>query len=213
MARGQEGRGAIQSNGIRVNGCFILGLDGQGPEIFDRVLEFSMETGLFDVQITVQTPFPGTPLYSRLKTEGRLLHDDAWQMCTLFDVNFRPQQMSVEELRRGFRNLGEKIYSSELTETPRRFRRTLPQLLPSLDRGSHPMTSTRAISVLYWLVALYDGHPGSRLPARSRRGLSDGRYHSAQSLGLRPVPGPCLWSSSRSCSSRSPATPFPTETW
>ncbi len=109
----------IQSNGIRVNGCFILGLDGQGPEIFDRVLEFAMETGLFDVQITVQTPFPGTPLYSRLKKEGRLLQDDAWQMCTLFDVNFRPQQMSVDDLRRGFRNLGERLYSSELTEKRR----------------------------------------------------------------------------------------------
>ncbi len=109
----------IQSNGIRVNGCFILGLDGQGPEIFDRVLEFAMETGLFDVQITVQTPFPGTPLYSRLKTEGRLLQDEAWEMCTLFDVNFRPQQMSADELRRGFRDLGERLYSSELTEKRR----------------------------------------------------------------------------------------------
>ena len=28
----------IQSFGIRVNGCFILGLDGHGPEIFDKVL-------------------------------------------------------------------------------------------------------------------------------------------------------------------------------
>ena len=49
-----------------------------------------METELFDVQITVQTPFPGTPLYSRLKREGRLLREEAWEMCTLFDINFRP---------------------------------------------------------------------------------------------------------------------------
>ena len=60
----------IQSAGIRVNGCFILGLDGQGPEIFDRVLEFAMETELFDVQITVQTPFPGTPLYAAAEARG-----------------------------------------------------------------------------------------------------------------------------------------------
>lgn len=101
-----------------MNGCFILGLDGQGPDIFDKVLEFAMETGMFDVQITVQTPFPGTPLYSRL-SEVRLLRDDAWETCTLFDVNFRPQQMSPEELRRGFRDLGEQIYSHELTERRR----------------------------------------------------------------------------------------------
>ena len=106
----------IQSSGIRVNGCFILGLDGQGPDIFDKVLEFAMDTSMFDVQITVQTPFPGTPLYSRLKREGRLLRDEAWETCTLFDVNFCPQQMSSEELRCGFRNLAERIYGHELTE-------------------------------------------------------------------------------------------------
>lgn len=109
----------IQGQGIRVNGCFILGLDGQGPEIFDKVLEFATETELFDVQITVQTPFPGTPLYDRLQREGRLLRAGAWETCTLFDVNFRPQQMSVEELRRGFRQLGERLYSRELTERRR----------------------------------------------------------------------------------------------
>jgi radical SAM superfamily enzyme YgiQ (UPF0313 family) len=106
----------IQSFGIRVNGCFILGLDGHGPEIFDQVLEFAIETELFDVQITVLTPFPGTPLYARLKREGRLLRDGAWETCTLFDVNFRPQLMSPEELRRGFIDLGVRLYSHELTE-------------------------------------------------------------------------------------------------
>jgi radical SAM superfamily enzyme YgiQ (UPF0313 family) len=109
----------IQAAGIRVNGCFILGLDGHGPEIFDRVLEFAVETELFDIQITVQTPFPGTPLYQRLEAEGRLLREAAWETCTLFDVNFRPQLMSVEELRRGFRDLGVKLYSQELTELRR----------------------------------------------------------------------------------------------
>jgi radical SAM superfamily enzyme YgiQ (UPF0313 family) len=109
----------IQSFGIRVNGCFILGLDGQGPEIFDHVLEFATETELFDVQITVLTPFPGTPLHARLKREGRLLRDGAWETCTLFDVNFRPQLMSPEELRRGFIDLGIRLYSQELTERRR----------------------------------------------------------------------------------------------
>jgi radical SAM superfamily enzyme YgiQ (UPF0313 family) len=122
LRRWREAREAvrrIQSSGIRVNGCFIIGLDGQGPDIFDKVLEFSMETELFDVQITVQTPFPGTPLYSRLKREGRLLRENAWETCTLFDVNFRPQLMSSEELRHGFRELGVRLYSPESTETRR----------------------------------------------------------------------------------------------
>jgi radical SAM superfamily enzyme YgiQ (UPF0313 family) len=126
----------IQAAGIRVNGCFILGLDGHGPEIFDRVLEFAMETDLFDIQITVQTPFPGTPLYQRLKAEGRLLREAAWETCTLFDVNFRPQLMSVDELRRGFRDLGVKLYSEELTELRRaNFEKTYRDALLGIGNG------------------------------------------------------------------------------
>ena len=105
----------IQSHGIRVNGCFVLGLDEHTPEIFDRVLEFAVETELFDVQITVLTPFPGTPLYDRLEREGRLLHDGAWERCTLFDINYRPKGMTVEELREGFHRLAVRLYSDELT--------------------------------------------------------------------------------------------------
>ncbi|UCH84110.1 MAG: B12-binding domain-containing radical SAM protein, partial [Candidatus Latescibacterota bacterium] len=56
----------IQAHGISVNGCFILGLDGSGPESFDQVFEFVRDSGLFEVQITIQTPFPGTLLYDRL---------------------------------------------------------------------------------------------------------------------------------------------------
>ena len=56
----------IQSYGVTVNGCFILGLDADTPEIFDDVLRFVRESGLYEVQVTFQTAFPGTPLYARL---------------------------------------------------------------------------------------------------------------------------------------------------
>jgi radical SAM superfamily enzyme YgiQ (UPF0313 family) len=52
----------IQSYGITVNGCFILGLDGDTPEVFDQVFDFVRNSNLYEVQITVLTPFPGTPL-------------------------------------------------------------------------------------------------------------------------------------------------------
>jgi len=105
----------IQSHGIRVNGCFVLGLDNHDTSIFDTVYDFAQAAELFDVQITVQTPFPGTPLYERLKREDRLLYDQAWDRCTLFDVNYRPLRMTVEELRGGFRELAGRLYSDELT--------------------------------------------------------------------------------------------------
>ena len=54
-----------------------------------------------------------TPLYQRLLKEGRILHDGAWELCTLFDVNFQPKHMSVEELETGFRKLVGRLYDEE----------------------------------------------------------------------------------------------------
>jgi radical SAM superfamily enzyme YgiQ (UPF0313 family) len=114
----------IQDHGITVNGCFILGLDGQGTESFDEIWSFVQESGLYEVQITVMTPFPGTPLYDRLLREGRILREGAWDLCTLFDVNFRPSGMAVGELEAGLRTLGSRIYSDAFTHLRRsRFHR------------------------------------------------------------------------------------------
>lgn len=109
----------IQGAGITVNGCFILGLDGTGPESFDEIWAFVQDSGLYEVQITVQTAFPGTPLYERLSREGRVLRENAWELCTLFDVNFRPGGMSVSELESGLRTLAEKLYSDDATRVRR----------------------------------------------------------------------------------------------
>jgi len=101
---------------VRVNGCFVIGLDGQGPDVFDAVFRFAEETCLYDVQITIATPFPGTPLRERLRREGRLFEDRPWPRCTLFDLTFRPTPMSAEELVAGFRDLAVRLYSEPFTK-------------------------------------------------------------------------------------------------
>jgi radical SAM superfamily enzyme YgiQ (UPF0313 family) len=124
--RYREAIDTIQSYGISVNGCFILGLDGAGPESFDEVLRFVRDSGLYEVQITVQTAFPGTPLYERLRGEGRILRDAAWELCTLFDVNFQPAHMSVAQLEQGLRDLARQLYDADATnERQGRFRNRL----------------------------------------------------------------------------------------
>jgi len=112
----------MQSRGVTVNGCFVLGLDSDTPEVFEEVAEFVKRTGLIESQVTVLTPFPGTRLYDRLKAEGRLLQERFWDRCTLFDVNFTPLHMSVEELEAGMRWLFGELYSdSELQRRRRNF--------------------------------------------------------------------------------------------
>jgi radical SAM superfamily enzyme YgiQ (UPF0313 family) len=110
----------IQAHGITVNGCFILGLDGHTPAIFEEVLRFARMVPLYDVQITILTAFPGTPLYRRLKDEGRILEPGRWDLCTLFDVNYVPSGMSPAELKAGIYWLTERLYNDECTAERRR---------------------------------------------------------------------------------------------
>jgi radical SAM superfamily enzyme YgiQ (UPF0313 family) len=116
----KEAINTIQSHGITVNGCFILGLDGQTSDIFDQVFSFVKDSGLYEVQITLLTPFPGTPLYQRMKNENRLLEPDNWKKCTLFDINFKPSAMSLPQLNAGFKRLAVDLYSEEFTNRRRR---------------------------------------------------------------------------------------------
>ena len=122
----KEAIDTIQSHGVSVDGCFVIGLDGQSVDIFDQVYEFVHDTQLYEVQVTIQTAFPGTPLYNRLLKEDRLLEPTNWKKCTLFDVNYVPTNMTVEELTTGFRKLIERLYNKEFIKWRRaQFRKML----------------------------------------------------------------------------------------
>jgi radical SAM superfamily enzyme YgiQ (UPF0313 family) len=132
----KEAIAKIQSYGVTVNGCFILGLDADTPEVFDDVLAFVRDSGLYEVQITFMTAFPGTPLYSRLKQAGRIIRDHAWELCTLFDINITPRNMSVAELQAGFLKLVKELYSESETQTRRRRFRRMLRTSPNFGRPS-----------------------------------------------------------------------------
>jgi radical SAM superfamily enzyme YgiQ (UPF0313 family) len=109
----------IQSHGIAVNTCFVLGLDGDGVEVFEAIEDFVEDVHPFDVQITVLTPFPGTPLYDRLLAEGRIIEPGAWEKCTLFDINYIPKKMTLAELATNGIELARNLYSKEATSRRR----------------------------------------------------------------------------------------------
>jgi radical SAM superfamily enzyme YgiQ (UPF0313 family) len=120
----------IQSYGITVNGCFILGLDSDTPETFEQVRDFARQSNLLEVQVTVLTPFPGTPLHHRLQREGRLLRERYWDHCTLFDVNYFPKNMTVEELQSGMTWLFNELYNdSEYTRRKRHYMEIIKRII------------------------------------------------------------------------------------
>ena len=103
----------IQSYGVTVNGCFIVGNDGDDKGVFERLRDFIEKSELLEAQVTILTPFPGTQLLARLQREGRLLSDRIWDKCTLFDLTFEPKQMTPDELVEGHAWLMSQIYNQE----------------------------------------------------------------------------------------------------
>lgn len=125
---------AIQAAGVAVIGCVIAGADGETRASLDRLTAFLCECPLADVQVTLQTPFPGTPLHRRLEKAGRLLADRGWSAYTLFDVTYEPVGMSVAELEAGFREVLTAAFSREQSKRRRRIRaetwRRHPRFMP-----------------------------------------------------------------------------------
>jgi len=114
---------SIQEAGVSVIGCFIAGCDGEDRASLDQLARFLEEDPCADVQVTLQTPFPGTALRARLHREGRLLADRDWSHHTLFDVTFRPDRMAPEELQRAFMDLVGHAFSSTQAARRREIRR------------------------------------------------------------------------------------------
>jgi radical SAM superfamily enzyme YgiQ (UPF0313 family) len=133
---------AIQAAGVAVVGCCIVGSDGETRGSLDRLAEFLNSSPLADVQLTVQTPFPGTALRRRLQREGRLLPERGWSHYTLFDVTCQPDAMSVAELEAGFRDLVQAVFSAGPAAQRQAMRKRIWRNHPRL----HPWASEHSAS-------------------------------------------------------------------
>lgn len=63
---------------ISVMASMIFGFTQDDDEAFDRTLEFLIKNRVTYTLWHPLVPFPGTPLYRRLKNEGRLIYDKWW---------------------------------------------------------------------------------------------------------------------------------------
>ena len=90
----------IHDAGIGIYATFVFGYDGDREETFQKTLEFAEKNKFYTAAFNHLLPFPGTPLYRRLKEEGRLLYDKWWLSddYNYGDLAFRPRNMSPEQL-------------------------------------------------------------------------------------------------------------------
>ncbi len=103
---------AIHQHGIGVVGLFVLGLDGDTIQVFENTLDFVRESELDSVSFTIMTPYPGTELRREYIAQGRLLLNEPWSKYDTAHVVFKPAQMTVEQLRRGYDWVCRQAYSS-----------------------------------------------------------------------------------------------------
>jgi len=102
--------GNMARAGIAPMVSMIMGLDGDGPDVFEKTYRFLMDLRIPLAYFFILTPAPGTALFDRLAEEGRLFQTD-WSHYGGDEVVFQPAHMSPAELERGFWRLYQRFYS------------------------------------------------------------------------------------------------------
>ena len=100
----------IHNVGIGIYATFVFGYENDTEETFAQTLAFARKHNFYTVAFNHLLPFPGTPLYQRLKTEGKLIYDKWWLEKDYHygSLAFHPQQMSAEQLSRSCLKLREE---------------------------------------------------------------------------------------------------------
>jgi len=90
----------LRQHGIVVLGSTIIGLEHHTPENVNEEIEHAIahETDLH--QFMLYTPVPGTPLYSEMAAQGRMLDVDLADMHGQYAFNFEHATMSREQSTR-----------------------------------------------------------------------------------------------------------------
>lgn len=100
----------LHDYGIQVNGSFVLGFDHDGPEVFEETAQWVEAQRLECATFHIMTPYPGTPLFRQLESEGRLLHRN-WDLYDTGHVVFEPKGMSAQQLEEGYAWIYRRLFS------------------------------------------------------------------------------------------------------
>ncbi|HXN47227.1 MAG TPA: radical SAM protein [Bryobacteraceae bacterium] len=116
---------ALHDRGICVMAGFIAGFDGDTPDSIVAMARELYDTGVDVPFLSVLTPYPGTPAYAKLASEGRLLPNRGWEFYNGFNVAFKPRGMSPEQLLQAHRALWREAFSLKYSflRVARSFRR------------------------------------------------------------------------------------------
>jgi radical SAM superfamily enzyme YgiQ (UPF0313 family) len=124
----------IMGHGIHFHASLVFGFDDDDESVFDETLEFLYKTKIPTSTFNILTPYPGTDIYEKLKSENRLITEnwDFYDHCT---VTYLPKMMSVDQMYEGYEYVKRNYYSigNILHRFPANFRR--PILFTAINAG------------------------------------------------------------------------------
>lgn len=100
----------IHEHGLEVWCGMILGFDNDDKSVFRAMPQFLRDARIGNALIGMLYAVPTTPLYARLKQEGRLASDEDLKA---YGTNIVPMQMTQGELRDGFVDVMQTVYSAD----------------------------------------------------------------------------------------------------
>jgi radical SAM superfamily enzyme YgiQ (UPF0313 family) len=192
----------IHRHGISVVGSFIMGLDCDVPGIGGRIADAAIDCGIDLLNVLYLTPLPGTRLWQRMESDGRIAANDYprdWEHYTLNIPVARYQHLSWSQLRGEMNVSWRRFYSvrgilGRVWRSLRQRRKPLATLVSSLSYRRNYETDDRTLATLDLTrgesrdcIEMGGSDGACRGPARTDRGADAPAPRNR--LEARPEPG------------------------
>lgn len=131
----------LHSRNIKVTGSFVLGLDCDDKDSFSKILDFVKSAGIDFARYTINTPYPGTPYYKRMKEQNRLIETD-YDFYDCRHCVVKPALLTKQEVEDGYRFLWKETYK-------------LPAIIRRLAYIKNPFKFLKEVVINYVFGKIY----------------------------------------------------------
>jgi radical SAM superfamily enzyme YgiQ (UPF0313 family) len=101
--------------GIDIDASIVFGFDNEDPSAFDSTFRFLMKSRVPFAGLQPLRPSPATPLYERLKAEGRLKKEKWWldreSVADIFDLKYTGTRIGENNFADNLYKLYRRFYS------------------------------------------------------------------------------------------------------
>jgi len=104
----------LHENGVLVMSIFLIGLDGDSPEYFEKLPELIEDIGVDVPVFSFVAPIEGTTFHKELSAAGRLLPGNILDQMDGTYLTYTPQNASPDELEVALVTCMRRSYSTRL---------------------------------------------------------------------------------------------------